>query len=306
MKQQSADNLKLFAERSWCVKDSEAICICRLFSSIKDNFDKIVDLGLIYTKLIHKCCQNFLMNSENNINSKNLIEYVAQLHLIARQFLKCPRQADIVAVLGFSFQIISIVKNTLNTEISSCIQNFTAEIFKFLRDNPNIVESLIEQDLFHGLDLSFFRGTRLDVNLSLIDAFKKCISKYFANEQVGLLFADNIDSLNIFEIYTNFFLNDLTDFFTSDLSESIQNEVLQYELFSRFAVLISKDGFINLIIQLCSQSSFIADTRIHARNIVNLLKICLFSRDQESLGNLFIIFQAFDCFKFMFIELFSF
>lgn len=279
LKCQSVNNLKLFAERRTFVKLSDVTFMCREFLRMYESIDIIADSHLVYMKLVLELVRK---NSDSNFPSA-LITYI---QIFTRRFMKYPNYKDTLSGLGIAFEAISVgnnANNALNAEMSLQFKKLTADLYNFLVDHSEIIEALAENNLFHGCDIDFFRNANLEKNLNVVAAFKLSGRKYLENEQAGTLLADNHDSAILFESLIRAFYGDCSEINASDLPLSNENELIEYEVFSKLASNNSTESIIELLLRVWSQGHFVSDSR-HQIKFMHLLKLSLLSCTSTELG----------------------
>lgn len=281
LKYKNTKNLNLYAERRTFVKAADVNFICKEFIRMYESIDSISDSHLIYMKLGFS--EMARKSAEGNFSSF-LILFI---QIFARRFMKYPKYKDTLFGLGISFETIMIAKNINNSEISVQLKKMTSDLYNFLVDHSEIVEGLIENNLFHGSDLDFFRKSNLETNLNLVDAFKLCCRKYLEKRQVGALLADCQDSSNFIEKLLKITVGDCSDSGDLDIISLLDfNEIVEYELFAKIAANNSTEKIIEKLIQAWSRSHFISDSR-HQIKFTHLLKLSLLSCTSTGLGDIF-------------------
>lgn len=276
LKCQSVNNLNLFAERRSFVKLSDVTFMCREFLRMYESIDIIPDSYLVYMKLVLELVRK---NSDGNFPSA-LITYI---QIFARRFMKNPNHKDTLSGLGIAFEAIAVGNNGNNAEMSLQFKKLTADLYNFLVDHSEIIEALVENNLFHGCDIDFFRKSNLETNLNLVDAFKLYCRKCLENEQVGTLLADNQDSTILFESLMTVFFGDCSEIDALNLSLSNENELIEYEVFAKLVANNSVENTIETLLRVWSQSHFVSDSR-HQIKFMHLLKLSLLSCTSTELG----------------------
>jgi hypothetical protein len=282
----SVENLKLFAERNWCVEDSEIFYISRQFLKLLPNFERTPELGLPYMKLIVKCVRNCQHSQDNE--SKILKDSVMLIHILMRKFMKCPQHSDMISMLSFTFESLKIIKSNVNSsDIANQIQKLTGELYSFLRDHPDYVDALIELDSFHSFDLCFFRAINLQANLHLVPSFKKDISKYLVKKSISPLLIDFSDSESFYELYLKLEFGDFQEIGSNELfsNNALSSEIIQFEICANLFASESTASLTKLILKSCVQSYFLSDTRFHAK-AMNILRLSLLSFSSDGLGDI--------------------
>lgn len=258
----SKANLKMLFE---CTKISEITFMCREFLRENNLTERSADYNLIFLEL-------FVTTLPNENIQTNWISY---LQIFARRFMKFPKHSDILNGLGHIFKTISIIRTRNNSEISQQLLKLTNELYPFLSNHPYIIDALISNDLFFGMELDFFRSVKLENNLT--DSFKNCIKKRL--NQGSIL----VEEGDLFDLYMKLEFGDFNDFESQKLPAIFDSDFISYEVFSRLAVQNSTDLAIESLLKLWSQSYFISDPRNQVK-FMNLLKISLLSQTSDSLG----------------------
>lgn len=277
----SVANLKLFAERHWCVDEVEIFFICRQFLKLLPAFEKVPELGLPYMKLISKCIKN-------EYSLKLLNDAVMLIHIMMRKFMKIPQHPDMISMLNCTFESLKLINNKQNTnvpEIANQIQKLLGEIFSFLREHSVYLDSLIQENSFNDFNLSFFRSINLETNLHLVPSFKKSMMKHLFAGSIGPLLIEKSDSPSFYEIYFKLAFGDFRDL-SLDHENVFSNEVFQYDLIANLLLTGNNQNMIDQLLMNCSKSYFLSDTKIHAR-FMNTLKLLLLSFSSDGLGDLF-------------------
>jgi hypothetical protein len=267
------ENLKIFTEKIQNSKLSEITFICREFLRENDLTEKSSDYNFMFLKLF----VTTLPTTENIIPSA----WISYLQIFTRRFMKFPKHSDSLNGFGLIIKMISILRTRPNNEQLS---KLTSDLYPFLCNHPDILDSLILNDLFFGLDLEFFRSVKLDNNL--VTSFKNCIIKRLIKGHGSILIGDTEgNSLNFFDLYLKLEFEDLSNFESSQNLPpvTLDSDLLSYELFSRLVTQNSVDLVMENLLKLWSQSYFISDQR-HQIKFMNLLKISLLSLTSDSLG----------------------
>ena len=279
-KAHSIKNLKLFAERQQFLKDSEVNFICREFAKATDIASKFPDLCILYMKLIIMMARK----NEKQLKTADSNNFTTLVQVFCRRFLKFSNRQDVIVGLGLILESISIIKASMNPELIQKIAKMTDELYAYLRERPDFVEELIEQNLFYNNDLNFFRNVKLESNLNLVGAFKNCIQKKLSDGYEGTLL-EMTDSRNLLDLYLKLIFGDFNDIHYSYLSITKEVDLLQYEIFSKLVIHNLSDSSIEALLNLCSKSYFISETIYHFK-FTNLLKLSLLSRTLEDLDGL--------------------
>lgn len=282
IKMRSIDSLKVFADRYELVNVTESNYICRTFCRTVEYFKESPELIFIYLKLTISLSQKNLQSAKP-VDSSNLILF---LQIYNRHFIKYKQHSkhDITATgLGLILGATAMIKNSLNnTESSSKLLTLLDELFEFLSENLEIVDEMLNQNLFHGMDLFYFKEIQIMSKLNLVKCMKKCVAKHLINGHEGILLSSQPDSQNLLEIFMKIVYGDFSELNPTDLNLSSQSDLMQLEIFSKCAAQFSIGKSIDALLQLCSQSFFIAEPGQHVK-FMNLLKIALLSLTSDGL-----------------------
>ena len=267
----------MFAERYKSVKSPEITFICREFLRENDLTEKSSDYNFMFLKLF----VTTLPNNHENIPGG----WVSYLQIFTRRFIKFPKHPDIFNGLGLVLKMISIIKARTTNELNQNITKLTSDLYPFLCHHTDIVEALITNDMFFGMELDFFRSIKIESNLNLVNSFKKLVLKRLSSSLSGCLLVDDVNSHNIFDLYTKLSFGDFSDFESQELSLIDENYLMTYEIFSKLAAQNSCDRAVDDLLELWKQSYFISDFR-HQIWFMNLLKISLLSQTSDGLGEI--------------------
>lgn len=259
LKSYSKANLKTLFK---CTKISEITFMCREFLRENNLTERSADYNLMFLELFVKT----LPNPNENIQTN----WISYLQIFARRFMKFPKHSDILNGLGLILKTISIIRRRNN--------KLTNELYPFLCNHPDIINALISNDLFFGMDLDFFRSVKLENNLDLVDSFKNCIKK--RSSQGSTL----VEEGDFFDLHMKLEFGDFNNFESQKLPATVDSDLISYEVFSRLAVQNSTDRAIESLLKLWSQSYFISDPRSQVK-FMNFLKISLLSQTSDSLGD---------------------
>ena len=210
--------------------------------------------------------------------------FTTLVQVFCRRFLKYSDRQDTIIGLGLVMESISIIKSAMNPELIQKINKMIDELYAYLRERPDYVEELINQNLFYNNDLNFFRCVKLESNFNLIKAFKNCMQKQLVDGHEGSLLEIS-DSRNLLDLYLKLVFGDFHDINYSDLTVADEVDLIQYEIYSKLTVHNLSDSNIKSLLNLCSKSYFISDTSHHAK-FTNLLKLSLLSRTSDGLDEL--------------------
>lgn len=271
----SKTNLHAFAERCKSARYPEIALICREYLKENDLTEKYADYNLVFLKLFVTTLPN-----HENITSG----WISCLQIFTRRFMKFPKHPDILDGFGLALKTISTIRARV-TSLAQQITKFAGDLYQFLCLHPDIVDGLITNNLFFGLDLDFFRSAKFESNSDLYDLFKKSVQNYISTRQ-GCLLVENVDGINFLDMYTKLVFGDYSDFEAQNLSVIDDEDLITYEVFSRLASQNSTERAIENLLQLWAQSYFISDMRFQTR-FSNLLKLSLLSQTSEGLGELF-------------------
>lgn len=280
LRTRSVKNLKLFAERRQLVKETEVKFICIAFAKSREIAQNFPDLCILYMSLVISSTKK----NANTLKYADTNDFANIVQLYCHRFLQWTSRKDVITGLGLILESISIIKASKNPELIQKIDRMSVELYAYLCERPDYLEELIDRNLFQNNDLNFFRSVKLESNLNLVKAFKKCAQKQLSDGHEGTLL-ETTDSKSLLDSYMKLVFGDLHDVSSSNLSIANESDLLQYEIFSKLTVHNLSDSSIDALLNLCSKSYFISDTSHYAK-FTNLVKLSLLSRTSDGLDEL--------------------